>query len=147
MFKKKIKHICNNCRLFDPGTNRCGVVVLLDGKQTHLPVEPRDPCFFEQEYINPETHLPEDFNEIRQVKLWVEDEIGDKSNCGEVKIEYPHGAFGIEDCGDYVDNPFEGEEEKDIESKDQEVTAWEPDKPLPVCWQRKTRRPDPVSED
>lgn len=92
---KKIDPICKNCRLFDPKNKICRVVILHEGERINIPVDAEDPCFFEQQYFDPTTKAMEDFNEIKQVRFWVEDEKGQKTNKnGTVKMEYPEGFFG-----------------------------------------------------
>ena len=57
-----------------------------------MPVQAKDPCFFEQKVINPETGQEETLNDIEQVKAWVEDNKGNQiAGNGTVKIEYPMG--------------------------------------------------------
>jgi hypothetical protein len=100
MSKKKkprqIERICKNCRLYDPGKEHCSVVVLHEGERLHLPVLPNDPCFFEGNYFDPTTKAMEDFaGDIKEVKFWVENEQGEKTNKnGVVKMEYPEGFLG-----------------------------------------------------
>jgi len=93
--KKKIEPICKNCRLYNPARGLCSVVILHEGERVNIPVDPTDQCFFEQQYFDPTTGAIEDFNEIKQVKFWVENDKGQKTNKdGVVKIEYPEGFFG-----------------------------------------------------
>jgi hypothetical protein len=116
MKKKKIEHICGNCRLFDSANKRCKILVMLPAvnargetfvEKINLPVDAEDPCFFEQEVTatdtqvfadgtrsTTETFVPAD--EIKEVKMWVEDPLtGEKTNKnGIVKIQYPDGFFG-----------------------------------------------------
>lgn len=88
--KKPIERICKNCRLFDPSDNCCSVIVLYEGSKIRLPVEPEDSCFFEQEYFDPITGEMDDLNAIKEIKFWVEDKDGNKTDKdGIVKIEYP----------------------------------------------------------
>lgn len=95
MKNKKIEAVCKNCRLFDPVNNICKVVILHEGQKVNIPVDAEDPCFFEQQYYDPITKKIGDFNEVKQVKMWVEDDKGKKTNKnGTVKIEYPEGFFG-----------------------------------------------------
>lgn len=101
--KKKIEPICKNCRLFDAGKRQCSVVVLHEGKKIHIPVDAEDPCFFEQEYFDPITNSVDNFNEIREIKMWVEDEDGNKSKNGTVKIELPD-EMEIKDMADWEDD-------------------------------------------
>jgi len=100
MFKNKpIEPKCKNCRLFDEKNKLCGVVILHDGNRIHLPVDPDDDCFFENEFTAIDEKGEEDrFKpEVQQVKWWVEDpETGEKAKEGIVKIEYPEGFFGEE---------------------------------------------------
>lgn len=100
--KKKIDRICKNCRLYDPANSECKVVILHEGSRINLPVEAKDRCFFEQEFFDPEVGDFVDFNEIKEVKFWVEDDKGQKANQGTVKIEYPEGFFGDKTIKDIV---------------------------------------------
>lgn len=86
---KQIEKICKNCKLFNATARRCSVVILHDGLKINIPVDANDPCFFEEPYFNPITKTQEDFNEIKEIKMWVEDENGNKSDHGTVKIQYP----------------------------------------------------------
>jgi len=90
-----VERICGTCKLFNPAKGECSVVILHEGEKLNIPVDAEDPCFFEQKVINPETGLEEDFNEIQEVKMWVENPQGKKGKKGTVKIEYPEGFFGI----------------------------------------------------
>lgn len=93
--KKEIERICRNCKLYNPAKGVCSVLVLLDGERINVPMDPGDPCLYEQEYFDPETKSVETLNEIQEVKFWVEDEKGRKTNKnGTVKFEYPEGFFG-----------------------------------------------------
>ena len=94
--KSIIKKICGNCKLFDESKNQCCVVVLHEGQRIKIPVSAEDDCFFEKDYFDPTTKAMEKFSEeIKQVKFWVENENGEKTNQnGVVKIEYPEGFFG-----------------------------------------------------
>jgi hypothetical protein len=95
MRKKYIEPICSNCRLFDPHNSICKVVILHEGQKINLPVEANDPCFFEQTYFDPSSQREENFNEIKQVRFWVEGKDGKKTDKnGVVKCEYPPGFFG-----------------------------------------------------
>lgn len=98
--KKKIKRICNNCKLFDAQKSQCNVIILHDGEKHHLPVNPQDRCFFEKEFvaINPDGGIESFKTEIQEVQFWVENpETGEKTDKdGIVKIKYPNGFFGDE---------------------------------------------------
>lgn len=76
---------CGNCLLYDRSSQTCGVVILVDGKKHHMPVEPEDNC-----------HMDELGIPVQQVRWWVEDpKTGEKTDKdGIVKIEYPEGFFG-----------------------------------------------------
>jgi hypothetical protein len=90
--KKEIERICGNCRLYsgDAEEGRCKVVILHEGQQINLPVSPSEPCFFDQPYFDPITGEEETFNDIKEIKMWVEDDKGRKTaGNGTVKIEYP----------------------------------------------------------
>jgi hypothetical protein len=94
--KKPIKKICKNCKLFDPKSSSCSIVVLHEGQRLRLPVSAEDSCFFEGEYFDPTLKATQSFaEEIKEVKFWVENEKGDKiDGDGIVKMEYPEGFFG-----------------------------------------------------
>jgi hypothetical protein len=101
----KIEPVCKNCRLYNPSEGLCQVVVLWEGRRSHIPVDPGDHCFFENEFVavghsgERETFVPSE--EIKQVRFWVEDpKTGEKtSGDGVVKMEYPEGFFGDERRG------------------------------------------------
>lgn len=85
---KNIEPLCKNCLLYNPQKGHCKVAVLIEGKEHHLPVFPNDRC-----------HMDELGIEVQQVRWWVEDEKGKPiSGKGKVKIEYPEGFFGEEQC-------------------------------------------------
>mgnify|MGYP000856804779 CR=1 FL=1 len=89
------KRICGTCLLFDRKTSQCNVVILVEGQKVRLPVCAEDPCFFEQQCVNPQTGQAESFNEIQQVRMWVENDKGEQiDGDGTVKIEYPEDFFG-----------------------------------------------------
>lgn len=94
--KKSIERICKNCKLYDVKNEHCAIVILHEGERLHLPVDPEDACFFEAEYFDPTTKARVDFaDDIKEVKIWVEDEKGEKTDKdGVVKIEYDAGFFG-----------------------------------------------------
>ena len=85
MAKKKIEPLCKNCLLYDHAKGQCKVAVLIEGKEYHLPVFPEDRC-----------HMDELGIEVEQVRWWVEDEDGNPTDKGKVKIEYPINFFGNE---------------------------------------------------
>ena len=68
---------CKNCMLFNREKSECKVAFIIDGEETHLPVEPEDDCHFLELGI-----------EVNQVRWFEED--------GKVKIEYPPDFFGPE---------------------------------------------------
>ena len=93
---KKIKRICNNCKLYNPQANHCSVIIMHEGKKINIPVDPGDSCFFEQEYFDPITKTAENFNEIKEIRAWVEDPSGQKTDGdGVVKIEVPDELDGL----------------------------------------------------
>jgi hypothetical protein len=96
--KKEIKKICMNCKLFDAENSTCAVVVLHEGQRLRLPVSAEDACFFEGQYFDPTTQAKQSFaDEIKQVRFWVENKDGEKTDGdGIVKIEYPEGFFGVD---------------------------------------------------
>lgn len=82
--KKKVEPICGNCLLYNQPKGECKVAVLVEGKEYHLPVFPKDRCHFD------ELGIP-----VNQVRWWVEDDEGKPTaGSGTVKIEYPEGFFG-----------------------------------------------------
>ena len=88
---------CKQCQLFDSQNKICGVIVLNSGEKIHLPVDAEDDCFFKQEFrsINKEQSNIERFQvDVQQVKIWVEDEHGNKCAQGKVMIERPTDYFG-----------------------------------------------------
>ena len=86
---KNLEKICKNCQLFNSTERRCSVVILHEGEKINIPVDAEDACFFEEPYFNPITRTNETFNDIKEIKMWVEDEHGNKSDKGTVKIQYP----------------------------------------------------------
>ena len=98
--KKKIEPICGNCRLFNKEARCCSVIVLHEGEKINIPVDAIDPCFFEEQYFDPITGRVENFNDIKEIKIWTEDENGKKSDKGVVKMQVPNElavARGIDD--------------------------------------------------
>lgn len=92
LFKKKTKPICKNCGLYDPNKGICKVIILYEGERINLPVDPNDPCFYENEFVDKDNNKFKP--EVQQVRMWVEDEKGvptDKN--GIVKIEAPVDFF------------------------------------------------------
>jgi len=84
--KKPVEEICGNCLLYSPHKKECKVAVLVEGKEYHMPVFPRDKCHMEELGI-----------EVKQVRWWVEDKEGKPTaGNGTVKIEYPAGFFNDE---------------------------------------------------
>lgn len=84
-YKKNIEKNCGNCLLYNNLKKECKVAILVEGKEYHMPVSPKDNCHMD------ELEIP-----IDQVRWWVEDEDGNPSKSGKVKIEYPIGFFGEE---------------------------------------------------
>lgn len=102
--QKQVERICNNCKLYNPVRGVCSVVVLYEGERTNIPVDSQDSCFFEQECFDPVSGRKETLNEIQEVKFWVEDEKGKKTDKnGVVKMEYPEGFFGDITIKDILD--------------------------------------------
>ena len=110
--KRGIKQICKNCKLFDERNGECSVIILHEGEKMRIPVDPEDNCFFEQQYFDPTTKAVEEFaDEIKQVKIWVENEKGEKvAGDGVVKMEYPEGFFGTPIEENYPDDSEEFKE-------------------------------------
>lgn len=106
MFKKKVKEICGNCKLFDPkpgGRSVCRVVVLHEGNPIRVPVDYEDTCFFDQKFFDPKEGEISLLDDVKQARFWVEDEKGQKTDKnGTVKIEYPEGFFGDTKIGDII---------------------------------------------
>jgi len=94
MFKKnRSEPKCKNCLLYNPNKGTCGVAILHEGKQMHLPVEAEDDCFFENEFV---AKNGDEFRaEVQEVRWWVDNP--DEKGNGQVKMEYPDGFFGKED--------------------------------------------------
>lgn len=92
MKKKPILHTCGNCKLYDPQSETCRIVVLHEGARANLPVNAIDSCFYES--IN--GWSGESFIEdVKEVKFWVENSEGKKTDGdGTVKMEYPEGFLG-----------------------------------------------------
>lgn len=91
--KKTKKAICGNCSLYNPQKHQCRIVVLFEGQQVHVPVDPEDNCFFVDKFqaINDKGQQVEFIPEVQQINMWVENpETGEKTaGDGVVKIEYP----------------------------------------------------------
>lgn len=94
--KRENKPFCKNCALYTPdettpGWGTCGLAILHEGKQVHVPVEYEDKCHFEKEYIFRSKHGGKEVwkPDVKNVKWWEEN--------GGVKIEYPEGFFGSGD--------------------------------------------------
>lgn len=84
-YKKPVDEVCGNCLLFNNQKKECKIAILIEGKEYHMPVFPKDKC-----------HMDELGIPVEQVRWWVEDEDGNPSEKGKVKIEYPRGFFGNE---------------------------------------------------
>lgn len=84
-YKKPLEKVCGNCLLYNNLKGECKTAILIEGKEYHMPVFPKDNCHME------ELGIP-----VQQVRWWVEDEEGNPSEKGTVKIEYPKGFFGNE---------------------------------------------------
>ena len=90
--KKKIERICGNCKLYNAQRGVCSIVVLFAGERQHVPTDPDDECFFDE--MGTGQGFIED---VKEVKFWVENEKGEKTNGnGIVKMEYPEGFLGEE---------------------------------------------------
>lgn len=68
---KEIRHICRNCRLYNPAEGTCEVRILHEGEKYELPVRPDDPCHWERI----EGELSREFGErvelpIHQIRMW-----------------------------------------------------------------------------
>ncbi len=107
--KKKIERICKNCKLFNPVTSECSILVMFEGQKHKLPVLPEDSCFFEDTFVAEYQAVRNDkivtikdsfspIEDVMQVRWWEDKE--SKS----VKIEYPEGFFGTEEKVDYSED-------------------------------------------
>jgi hypothetical protein len=78
--KKKIKHICGNCRLYDHVNEQCQVSCMINGEAYHIPVFTNDKCHMEVLGI-----------EVQEIRWWSEDpKTGNKTEGeGIVKMQYP----------------------------------------------------------
>jgi hypothetical protein len=87
--RKQRKLTCGRCRLYDRGRGVCRVAVIHDGEKINIPVEPKDDCFFEQTYLDPETGTLETFNDVQEIRFWVENEKGERiDGNGTVKVQF-----------------------------------------------------------
>ena len=59
--KKKIKHICQNCKLYNPEEGVCSVTIVLEGEKYEITTEPKDSCHWEKHGL---------LNEVRQMRIW-----------------------------------------------------------------------------
>jgi len=92
----KVEKKCKNCLLYNLQKQHCSVLVLFNGEKINPPTNPDDYCLFEEEYktIN-EKGIEEVWKpEIEEVKMWVENEKGERSEQGKVMIEFPSNFFG-----------------------------------------------------
>lgn len=89
--KREIERICKNCKLYNLKDERCSVIILHEGEKLNLPMSPEEKCFFEEEYFDPTKEAKDNFiDEIKEIKIWVEDEKGQKTDKnGRVKVEFP----------------------------------------------------------
>jgi hypothetical protein len=95
---KKVEKKCRNCLLYNNQKQHCSVLVLYNGEKINPPTSPEDDCIFEEEYktIN-EKGVEEVWKpQVEEVKMWVENEKGERSDKGIVKIQYPISFFGAE---------------------------------------------------
>lgn len=93
---KKVEKKCKNCLLYNLKQQYCSVLVLFNGEKINPPTSPDDDCLFEEEYktIN-EQGIEETWKpEVEEVKMWVENEKGERTDQGKVKIEFPSNFFG-----------------------------------------------------
>jgi len=88
---KQIERICKNCRLFNPQKSECSVIIFVAGEKMRIPVDAADPCFFEENYFDPNENFAE---HIKEIKIWSENEKGEKiDGPGTIKIEYDPNSF------------------------------------------------------
>ena len=66
--------------LYNRDKGACSVAILHEGERLNIPVDPGDPCFYEET----------DFlDTIKQNRFWVEDPVtGERTTEGVVKAEY-----------------------------------------------------------
>jgi hypothetical protein len=78
--KKKIKEICNNCRLCDHERGLCKITIMIGNEKFNMPIFPEDSCHMDDLGIH-----------IKEIRWWQEDpETGkETSKDGIVKMEYP----------------------------------------------------------
>jgi len=78
--KKKIKHICGNCRLYDNANGECKVSCMVNGESYHMPVFWQDKCHMEELGI-----------EVNEIRWWSENpKTGEKTDGeGVIKMQYP----------------------------------------------------------
>jgi hypothetical protein len=99
--KEPVKEICGNCKLYNYRKKNCGIAVLYAGKEVHIPVDPSDECFYQNQFVpsneKDEIHQEPLTEHVEQVRWWMEDPVtGEPGEKGNVKIEYPDGFFGPE---------------------------------------------------
>ena len=102
--KPAIEAICKNCLLYDEVESRCKVVIIDHNDQFELETDPEMHCVYDTKFvafeIDPRTGKKRKSvftPEVQEVKWWVEDKEGNKTNKdGVVKIQYPEGFFGQE---------------------------------------------------
>jgi len=98
--KQPVEEICGNCKLYNHEKRNCGIAVLYSGQEVHIPVDPLDECFYQNQFVpvsDDKHNLEEEplTEHVEQVRWWMEDpETGQPSKKGNVKIEYPDGFFG-----------------------------------------------------
>ena len=80
---KKQQQICRTCGAYNKAKGECRVAILYGGTEFHMPVAAEDKC-----------HMLELGIPVDQVRWFVEDEDGNPSKTGKVKIEYPENFFG-----------------------------------------------------
>jgi hypothetical protein len=96
MKKKKKEQNCGNCMLYNHEKGVCRITVLYAGEQIHIPVDPQDKCFFENQYLPADSSGKTDkaIDHVKQIRFWVEDpNTGEKTEKGIVKVELPGDDF------------------------------------------------------
>jgi hypothetical protein len=95
--KKKKEQVCGTCRLYNNEKGTCRVAVLYAGEQIHIPVDPVDKCFYENQYLpadKPGKTGEKVLDHIKQVRFWVENpNTGEQAKEGVVKVELPKEDF------------------------------------------------------
>ena len=68
---KQIERICKNCRLFNPQKSECSVIIFVAGEKMRIPVDAADPCFFEENYFDPNENFAEHIKETGKKSFYI----------------------------------------------------------------------------